>query len=600
MVSLENASPVLGMPSMLETFSLRMLVPRAGGAGSLSTRVNTKAPRSPFFFKLAVYVSTRTSSTQLTTLPSVSPAATVLEVEAGGDPPELHATAPSAATSVKSTRLRDGMLEFNPIHRFGKGTSMSCARWVLRVNHRSVSTWLPFERQPYKISGTGTSTTGQHENAMIRSEALESAHRDRINLSWLVKLRWAATAGQLITIGVVHGIMGIPLPLARLLVLIGLGLATNVAALGWAASARPVAPWAVPALMIFDTLLFTALLHLTGGPFNPFSFLYLVQIALAAVALPARLTWALVLLSLACSGSLFLGYEELPMGPLSHGEHMRIHLVGMWVAFGVAAAFIVHFLLRVTKALAERDAELYEARALVGRQERLASLATLAAGTAHELATPLSTIALAARELDRELADPAALDAAKADAQLIRQEVQRCRAILESMSARGGQFAGETTVKVELSTIVEDAVSELAARPPIRVDLDGIANRFELEAPPRALALTLQNVLKNAQDASQHGQEVVLSAIRAGSRVRIEVRDSGVGMAPEILERVGEPFFTTKPPGGGMGLGLFVSRAMIERLGGELRVSSTLERGTCVTIDLPFAPATSCRTVPAS
>jgi two-component system sensor histidine kinase RegB len=106
-----------------------------------------------------------------------------------------------------------------------------------------------------------------------------------------------------------------------------------------------------------------------------------VQIALAAVVLPARLTWALVLLSLACSGSLFLAYEELPMGRMSHGEHMRIHLIGMWVAFGVAAGFIVYFLLRITRALAERDRELYEARSQVARQEKLASLATLVAGT---------------------------------------------------------------------------------------------------------------------------------------------------------------------------------------------------------------------------
>jgi two-component system, sensor histidine kinase RegB len=435
---------------------------------------------------------------------------------------------------------------------------------------------------------------------MNRSEALESAHRDGINLSWLVKLRWAAMIGQLVTIGVVSQGMGISLPLGPLLGLLGLGFGTNVVAFGWTARRRAVAPWAVPALMIFDTLLFTALLHLTGGPFNPFSFLYLVQIALAAVVLPARLTWTLVLLSLVGSGSLFLNYEELPIGKLSHGEHMRIHLIGMWVAFGVAAGFIVHFLLRITRALRERDAELYQARSLVERQEKLASLATLAAGTAHELATPLSTIALVARELDRELSDPSALEAARGDAKLIREQVQRCRAILDNMSMRGGEFSGESRARVDLSAIVGDALSELAKSPPIRVELGEVANGCAVEAPPRALALTLQNLLKNAQDASGDGQEVVLSATFEGSRVRIEVRDRGVGMAREVLERVGEPFFTTKPPGHGMGLGLFVSRAMIERLGGELKVTSAPTQGTCVTIDLPFDPATTCRTLPAS
>src|SRR5438477_11909748 len=200
---------------------------------------------------------------------------------------------------------------------------------------------------------------------MNRSEAIETAHRDGINLSWLVKLRWAAMIGQLVAIVVVYGVMGISLRLGPLLGLLGLSFASNVVAFAWTARRRVVAPWAVPGLMIFDTLLFTLLLYLTGGPFNPFSFLYLVQIALAAVVLPARLTWTLVLLSLACSGFLFLDYEVLPLGNLSHAEHMRFPPIGLRVAFGVAAAFIVYFLLRVTRALAERDAELYEARSLV-------------------------------------------------------------------------------------------------------------------------------------------------------------------------------------------------------------------------------------------
>ncbi len=205
---------------------------------------------------------------------------------------------------------------------------------------------------------------------MNRLEALETAHRDGINLSWLVKLRWAAMAGQLLTIAVVHQLMGIALRLLPLLGLIALGVATNVAAFGWTVQGRVVPRWAIPGLMILDTLLLTALLYLSGGPFNPFSFLYLVQIALAAVVLPERSTWTLVILSLACSAFLFVGYQELPLGRMSHGEHMRMHLIGMWVAFGVAAAFIVYFLLRIMRALATRDAELETARSRMARQEK--------------------------------------------------------------------------------------------------------------------------------------------------------------------------------------------------------------------------------------
>jgi two-component system sensor histidine kinase RegB len=431
---------------------------------------------------------------------------------------------------------------------------------------------------------------------MNRLEALEAEHRDGINLSWLVKLRWAAMAGQSVTIGVVHEGMGIALPLVPLLGLMAISLATNVIAFVWTARGRRVASWVIPAVMIFDTLHLTALLYLTGGPFNPFSFVYLVQIALATVVLSPRSTWTLVFLSLACSAFLFVGYEELPLAKMSHGQHMRIHLIGMWVAFGVAAAFIVYFLLRITRALATRDAELYAARALVARQEKLASLATLAAGTAHELATPLSTIALVARELDHELSDVSKLDAARSDAKLIREQVQRCRAILDRMSIRGGEFAGERPTRVELQSVVKEALSDLSDKPPIRVELPERADACTLDAPPRALAVTLQNLLRNAQDASEEkGREVVLSAKLVDSKVRIEVRDQGVGMPREILERIGEPFFTTKPPGRGMGLGVFVSRAMIEGLGGHLSIVSDPATGTCVTIDLPFLPATTYR-----
>jgi two-component system sensor histidine kinase RegB len=395
---------------------------------------------------------------------------------------------------------------------------------------------------------------------MNRLEALEAAHRDGINLSWLVKLRWAAMAGQLVTIGVVHEAMGIELQLAPLLGLLALSLGTNLLAFWWTAKGRAVAPWAIPALMIFDTLLLTALLYFTGGPFNPFSFVYLVQIALATVVLSPRSTWTLVLLSLACSAFLFVGYEELPLGKMSHSQHMRIHLVGMWVAFGVAAAFIVYFLLRITRALARRDAELYETRSLVARQEKLASLATLAAG------------------------------------KLIREQVQRCRAILDRMSVRGGEFAGESPVRVELGDVVREALSELADSPRIRVELGERTDVCTLDAPPRALAVTLQNLLKNAQDACEDKErDVVLSAMVVDTKVRIEVRDQGVGIPPEVLGRIGEPFFTTKPPGRGMGLGIFVSRAMIERLGGHLSIASDPAKGTCVTIDLPYQPATTYR-----
>ena len=193
--------------------------------------------------------------------------------------------------------------------------------------------------------------------------------------------------------------------------------------------------------MALDVLLFSGLLYLTGGPNNPFSFLYLIPIALASITMRPAWTWMLVGLSLACSAFLFATHQPLVLG--DHSRHMSLHLRGMWVAFGVAASFIVYFLLRVRRALERHELELDAARAAAQRQERLASLATLAAGAAHELLTPLSTIAVIAGDLQRDVAQAGGAARAVEDARLVRDEVDRCRAIIERMRADAGDTAGE-------------------------------------------------------------------------------------------------------------------------------------------------------------
>jgi len=410
-----------------------------------------------------------------------------------------------------------------------------------------------------------------------------------INFAWLVRLRWAAIAAQAVTVLVAHRLMGVALPLAPLALIIGLAAASNVACAAWARRAHGrVVAWHLGTVMTIDVLVLSALLYFSGGPFNPFSFLYLVQIALAAVVLSPRWTWLLVALSLACSGILFVDHRELVLPARTHEEHMRWHLWGMWVAFGVAAAFIVYFLMRVLHSLAEREGELHAARTHADRQERLASLATLAGGAAHELATPLSTIATVARELERRLGAAADADVVD-DLRLLRSQVERCRAILDQMSARAGESAGEGLTDVTLAELTQAAVADLAARAPVRVELpgagDGPARRFTV--PPRALAQALRVLVANAQDASPDGAEVVVRASADDAELRIEVRDRGAGMPAEVLARVGEPFYTTKAPGHGMGLGLFLSRAVIERLGGELRLESTPGAGTVAIVRVP-------------
>lgn len=404
-----------------------------------------------------------------------------------------------------------------------------------------------------------------------------------INCQWLLRLRLGSLIGQVATILAVQLGMGIPLPLGFLFLLIGLATATTAAAWIWLRSARRAPPQLLPALMVHDVLHLTALLYLTGGPLNPFSFLYLVLIAMSAVSMTPRFTWGLAALSAACSALLFLGHRSLP---LSHAEQMRLHLPGMWVAFIVAAVFIVYFLMRVTHALRERERELEAARNLALRRERLASLATLSAGAAHELGSPLSTIAVVATELLRQ--PSCDHDSLRAELELISSSVARCRHVLAQLATDAGQNPGENLTSFTVAQWAAGAQQGVASQPTIVLQIaPEIAGRTVF-APRRALTQALSALLKNAQQASSgSGSPIVLRAEARSDGLVLQVQDRGSGISPATLRHVGEPFFTTKAPGQGMGLGLFLCREVVESLGGALQIDSQPGQGTCVTLRIP-------------
>jgi len=391
-------------------------------------------------------------------------------------------------------------------------------------------------------------------------------------------------AGQLATILGVRWGLGMDLPLRPLLSIVALEAASNVlaAALGRRRPARQA--W-MAGVMACDVVMCTGLLFFTGGPANPFSFLYLVQIALAATTLTGAWTWALTALALGCSAVLFLWHRPLPV---SHELYMDLHLRGMWVAFGVAASFIVYFLLRIRRALALREAELAASRRLAARQERLASLATLAAGAAHELSTPLGTIAVVMTELQRRASALGADAEAMDDLRLVRGQVERCRTILERMSTDAGETVGEGPVATPLGALIEGALADLPAAMPVQRSADAGADGWRVRVPPRAFGQALRGLIKNAQEASPPGTPVSVAVRDDGGTVAVEVSDRGPGIPAAVLERVGEPFFTTKPTGKGMGLGVFLARTTLERLGGNLRISSS-PAGTRALILLPAA-----------
>ncbi len=421
--------------------------------------------------------------------------------------------------------------------------------------------------------------------------------RHGLDLSWLLTLRWGALAGQLATILTVDRVMHIDLPLVPLACVLAVGAASNVALDSWRRRAD-VEDGMLAAVMLLDVGLLTAVLYFTGGPFNPFSFLYLVNVALAAVLLPPGWTWALAGVSLALFGGLFFAHVPLPLGDhaMGHDHPISMHVQGMWVAFGVAAAFIVYFIQRVRGALAERDAELGEVLRAAARHEKLASLATLAAGAAHELATPLSTIAVVAKELERTLGTAAGNGPAISDVRLVRAQVERCREILQQMAADAGESTGEAPVVVPIAAVLDAALADLAGRERVRREIAPAVAGGLIRVPPRALSQALRGILKNALEASPGEADVWVRVEQAPGQWRIVVVDRGRGMTPDVLARAGEPFFTTKNGDGlgrGMGLGLFLARIVLERLGGELGLVSEQGRGTTVTLTLPAeAPAT--------
>jgi two-component system sensor histidine kinase RegB len=417
---------------------------------------------------------------------------------------------------------------------------------------------------------------------VARSAAIPE--RNWVNVQWLARLRWAEIAGQAATVLVGQFLLDGALPIASLLAVISIGLISNIAIELYffgerrgRTPVRTVYEWQIAFVMMLDVAILTGLLYLTGGPHNPFGLLFVVQIALATVLLRAKWAWLLTGLSFVGFGILLLTHQ-----PLAIPEDNRA--AGSWVALGVASAFVVHFVLRITGALAQREGELTLARGLAARQERLASLATMAAGAAHELSTPLGTVALAAKELERALvkADPVLA----ADARLIREQVGRCRTILEQM-AQGAGTVGESVASCTVAELLEETLVGIRETPTVHRDVPSDLAKSPLRLPPRAVSQALRSLVTNAQDASPATAAVVVAVRRERDTLSLTIRDRGAGMPGEVMARIGEPFFTTKAPGRGMGLGLFLARAVIEGVGGTLQIDSTAGEGTEVRVSLP-------------
>jgi two-component system sensor histidine kinase RegB len=400
-----------------------------------------------------------------------------------------------------------------------------------------------------------------------------------IVLQWLVRLRWLALAGQGVATLAAVEILRIQLPLSGMGSIIAVTGVSNLILQAW--TKRRVPSWLVPAVLMLDVCLLTALLLCAGGKANPFCALYLVHVAMAVVTLAEGWSWLVVASTTGCYGLLFWwpGVKDLALSP-------NAQAAAQWIALAVVAVVIAYFVGRMTRSLRGHEKALTAARERGARNEKLASLTTLAAGAAHELNTPLSTIAVVARELELQSQELERGEALAEDARLIRQEVDRCQFILGRMRVEVSRGESPNSPPMSGTDFAAALGQEIRAAAGESVKIECGADVGDVSLPLRAVQQAVGILVDNAVDASP-GKAVWLSIQQRDGRIVFEVRDEGIGMTPEVARRAGEPFFTTKPPGKGMGLGLFLVRLVAERLGGVLRVESELGKGTRAILELP-------------
>jgi len=440
--------------------------------------------------------------------------------------------------------------------------------------------------------------------------ASEFRHPERrVRLDTILRLRWLAALGQLVAIFVVAQGLEFDVPIVPCLTIVSLSALLNLALQIAFNPMQRLEPIHAAALLALNIIELAALLYFTGGLQNPFSFLFLAPVLISATALPARLTVSLGLLAVACASVLVFFHQPLPWDSDEPLILPPIYLAGVWFSIVLAIGVTSLYSFQVTEEARKLSDALAATELVLAREQHLTQLDGLAAAAAHELGTPLSTIVLVSRELEKTLADKihaGAQDDAQVtgDIKTLREQAQRCRDILSKitqLSSTGAPFD-----RMKLSTLIEETVAphrDFGITIKVRIAVAGSSEPVGLRNP--AILYGVGNILENAVDFARDVVEV--NAWWNNETVEIVISDDGPGFAPDILKRIGEPYLSRRrgpddAPGehaglvfgapkerAGLGLGVFIARTLLERTGAKVSFSNRVfpDHGAVVQIAWP-------------
>lgn len=406
------------------------------------------------------------------------------------------------------------------------------------------------------------------------------------NMQQLIELRWIAVVGQITTIATVTLGLGVELPLPAMLRVLACLVAFNIfSQLRWHEQ-RSVDNRQLFLALLVDVFSLTAQLYLSGGVGNPFVFLYLLQVILAAVLLQPWSTWTIVAITGLCVAGLALFAKPLPL-PFDHERGISsLYIQGILISIVVTAALLVIFLTRINRNLRAGDAQLANLRQRAAEEEHIVRMGLLASGAAHELGTPLATLAVILgdwRRMPEFSKNPELL----AEICEMQAQLKRCKSIVSGILLSAGEARGESSVKTTVKVFLDQLVEEWrASRTIVSFSYENRIERDLAVVSDSTLKQMIWNVLDNALEASPHWLH--LEASRDADSLTLVVTDAGAGFAPGMLDQFGKPYQSTKGrPGGGLGLFLVVNVA--RTLGGAVSARNRDEGGASVRITLPLS-----------